>query len=483
MRRLFQLSQSRLLLLAIVAVAAIFGHPVAALAVVVPVGNTLAALDQALQITYAEPFINQVITDSDWLDLVETDSNVQEDQAGAKYVETSHYMRYGGSVGSRLEDEYLTESLPAQFLNSRIYLKKITFSIDMTGDVMRRMKSGQQSWVDYADRALTDLSEKTRDHMDRMALMYGYAVRAQVSGTPTLVSAGVYDIVLKNWCGVPNAENAWLMFNENDSIVFTGSLTAPIALRTGGAGDFKAVVSDVDETNGASGAIRVVMSAALAATIVDGDYIGEGDNRGNSFPAGNPAVERDFMGLLGHVDDGGIIATYFNVTRSSNRRFRSIIVDGSAAPWAQVLTDRLLNYADTLAQQRVRAMPDLILTSTDGDNAYWADLKQDRMFQDPRQYTGGKPRGLQVMLGDRTLTLRVARKIAPQYTWLLQMNTFRMFSAGPMQWDDTTGSLWNRVVDSTGPKDKFYATGFFYRQLWNYFCRKNVRIENLKKVV
>lgn len=474
---------SRLAVLLVLLVACAI-HPAALGALsILPVGNTLAALDQALQITYAEPFINQVITDSDILDLIEVDSNVQEDQAGAKYVETSHYMRYGGAVGSRLEDEYIPESLPAQFINSRIYLKKLSFTIDMTGDVMRRMKSGQQSWIDYADRSLTDLSEKVRDHMDRTAIMYGYGVRARVSGTPALVSAGVYDLTLKDWCGIPNAENAWLMFNENDSIVFTSSLTAPIALRTGGAGDFKAVVSDVDEVTGASGKIRVTMSAALAATIADGDYIAEGDNRGNSFPAGNPAVERDFSGLLSHVDDGGYVSTYFNVPRANYRRFRSIIIDSNVAPFAQILTDRLLNYGDTVAQQRVRAQGDLILCSSDAENGTWADLKQDRVFPDARAMVGGKQRGIPIMLGDRTLTLRVARKIAPQFAWLLQMNTFRMFSAGPLQWDDTTGSLWNRVVDSTGPKDKFYATGFFYRQLWNWFPRKNVRFDNLKKVL
>lgn len=470
--------RSRLALIAVLAVAAVvFPAAMAAMPALV-VGNTLAQLDQALQITYAEPFVNQVIMDSDFLDLIEQDPNVKEDEAGAKYVETSHYMRQAGSVGWRLEDEYLTESLPAEFLNSRIYLKKATLMLEMTGDTMRRMRKGQGSWVDFADQSLTDLAEKTRDVLDRSALLYGWNIRAQVQAVPVLVTGTTYDIAIKNWGGISGAANPWLLFTENDQLNFASSLGPPVVLRTHANGN-KAIVIDVND-EATIPIIRVTMAAGLAALIGVNDYIGEGDNRGQGFPAGSPAVEREMMGLLGHVDDGTYISTYFNVARASYRRFRCIDVDASTAGSAdQRFTEDTIDYGDSIAQQKARSTINAIVCSTEHNTQYWRSLKSDRVINDPRRYTGGKGKGLSILLGDREVTLRIIRKLTSSLAYGLDTSTFHLYSGGPLQWDNSTGSLWNRYTDATGPKDKFYATAFLYRQMWNHFVRKNIRFKNL----
>jgi hypothetical protein len=46
-------------------------------------------------------------------------------------------------------------------------------------------------------------------------------------------------------------------------------------------------------------------------------------------------------------------------------------------------------------------------------------------------------------------------------------------------WDDTTGSIWNRVTDSTGRKDAYYATGVIVFQTGCLAPRHNARIINL----
>jgi hypothetical protein len=478
MKHLTQFAQSRLALVLVIAVAVVFGAPVAAFAAAV---GTLAQLDAALQITYNEPFINQITQDSDLLDLFELDSNIKEDNIGAKYAETSHWMRQAGAVGSRLEDEYLLESLGAQYLNSRIYLKKTSVIFELTGDEMRRMKQGNDAWVDYADQQMTGLAERTRDHMDRQMMLYGYGFRAQVSGTPTLISTGVYDIVIKNWGGISGAVNPWLLFQENDSINFTdGSpLAFPIVVRQGSATDKKAVVTDIDED---TSTIRVEMTAALAATLQSDDYIAEGDNRGTSFPSGSGGtlIERDFMGLTGHIDDGTYINPYFNVSRTANRRFKCINVDAATKGTADGrFTELTIDYGDQVAAQRSRAKINTIVCSTESNTQYWASLASDRTFNDPRSYTGGKPKGLAIMLGDRQVELRVLRKLTANLAFGLETGTFVMFGQKQLEWDSTSGSLWNRYVDSTGPKDRFYATAFCYRALWNHFVRKNIRWTNL----
>jgi hypothetical protein len=75
--------------------------------------------------------------------------------------------------------------------------------------------------------------------------------------------------------------------------------------------------------------------------------------------------------------------------------------------------------------------------------------------------------------------MMVARKLPPEVCFALQSDTWRRLTLGTWDWDDRTGSIWNRVTDSVGRKDAFFATGNMYEQLFCTAPRKNVRIDNL----
>lgn len=479
MRILQTFARSRLAVLLAIAAFVAFASPEAAIAIgLVPLlsGTTLAQIDQALQITYPEAMVNQVVQEAEWLDLITVDPKVKTDRIGAKYAELGIKLRGAGAAGGRLEDEYFQENVPAAFLNARVYLKKITFLIEMTGDTMRRALRDNESWVTYVDDAVTDAANRTRFHMDRVALLSSSGALARVQTAPSLVSTGIYDIAINRWGGVTGFTKPWLMFSEGDSIVFTAGITAPVTLKQGSATDKRAIVIDIDDAgNSDNGILRVEMTAALAAQVAVDDYIGEGDNRGMSFVGAS--TERDFMGLLGHVDDGGFVSTYFNVVRSSQRRFRGLEVDATTISGGR-FDEELLEYCDRIAGQKVQAQPGAIVASVEGVASYWRHLKRDRMITDQRNPGGGKPGGLAVMLGDRTVPLRKARKLCPELSYLLSTEDFTFYGDESVEWDQSTGSMWNRFTDATGPKDRVYAVGFLYRQMVNTFPRRSVRIEN-----
>lgn len=448
-------------------------------------GTTTTAepdLDAALKVIFAEPLINNVVSDTELLSVFDTDMNVQEDTTtGGRYIESAHYFQLPAGVGARAENEYIPVPENPVFANSRVYLRKIQGTIEMTGDTMRRVTSNEGAFVDYMERALPDLSTRLVHEIDRMLIGYGAGVRARIAaggvGAYNAPVAGQWTITVDRSLGVTGFEDPFLHFMEGDALGFTASLAAPIALRNAGSGQSARVVN-IDEANNI---ITVAGTQALHDALAANDYVGSADAAGNSFPFGNPATEREIHGLLGAVDDGSIVATYMNITRASYRLWNSVVVDASVAPFTGAMTEDLLTFADDECAVKGGGKPDVVVMSRSAARGYWKSLRGDRFFLDPRGYQGGKG-PLSIILSDRTLQLKVARKLPPQLSFMLQSDTFKRFTLGSWEWDDKTGAIWNRVSDATGRKDAYYAVGNMYEQLFGKAPRKSVRIQGLTKV-
>lgn len=471
---------SRWLAVAVVAVLALVAPQVLmALPVAFAGTTTTTSLDQAMKVIFADPLVNNVVSDSELMSIFQTDMNVKEDPTtGGRYIENSHYFQLPAGVGARLENEYIPNADPPVFVNSRVFLKKVQGTVEMTGDVMRRVTSNEGAFLDYLDRALPDLSTRLVNECDRMYIGFGAGVKARVASKVSF-SGGVGVYGVDRSLGITGYEDPFLQFLEGERIVFTGSLSAPITLRNAGSTQSGRITNIDEDLN----RLTVSLDTALDSAIQVNDFIAAGDAAGNSLPAGNPSVEKEIHGLLGAVDNGGIVATYMNIARSSNRLWNAIVVDASAAPWNGLMTEDLLTYADDETAVRGGGKVDVIVMSRSAARGYWKSLKSDRFFVDPRSYTGGAARnGLSIILGDRTLMLKVARKLPPQVVFGLQSDTFRRFTLGTWEWDDRTGSIWNRVTDATGRRDAYYAVGNMYEQLFCMAPRKNFRIDGLIRV-
>jgi hypothetical protein len=121
---------------------------------------------------------------------------------------------------------------------------------------------------------------------------------------------------------------------------------------------------------------------------------------------------------------------------------------------------------------------DALVMSPHAPIGYWKDMKADRQLNDPRNYTGGKG-NLGILLGDRTIPFRTARKLPPQIAFGLNLKTWRRFTLGTWQWIARGGSIWNLVTDAVGRKDAYFAFGKMYEQLACLMPRRNFRIEGL----
>jgi hypothetical protein len=187
-------------------------------------------------------------------------------------------------------------------------------------------------------------------------------------------------------------------------------------------------------------------------------------------------------GLLAGCDDGSILTTYNNINRSTagNRFWNSLVEDCSGAPYNGVLTEKFLTIVDAKLGLVSGAKADVLVTSPHAPIGYWEDLKGDRVLNDPRNYTGGKGR-LSILLGDRTVPLRTARKLPPQVGFLLTSSTWRRFTLNTWEWVSRGGSIWNLVTDNTGRKDAYFAFGKMYEQLACIKPRANARLEGIAR--
>jgi hypothetical protein len=431
--------------------------------------TTTTNLTEAMKIIFNEPMYNNVVTDAELQGLIEEDNNVQvEETTGGRYIETAQYFQLPAGVGARAESDYIPVPGAPNVKNARVYLKKVQGVVEMTGDTMRRVKSDRGAFLNWSERALPDLVTRLVNEVDRMWLGYGAGIKARVNDASPDTT-----LQIDSALGIAGYEDPFLQFLEGESVVFSANANGS-PLRSAGSNQ-SAVINSITQSPTAT----ILTIDALPTGVAQDDYIFAGDDAGASVQ--NSGVDREFMGLLGMVDDGTVLSTFQNLLRSSYLLWNSIVIAGGTDPFTGSLTEDLLVYADDQTYILGGGKVDKIVTSRSGARSYWKSLKGDRSFNDPRGYTGGKG-PLSVLLGDRDVGIKVARKMPPQLAFGLQLDTFKRWTLGMWEWDDTTGAIWNRVTDGTGRKDAFYGVGNLYQQNGCLAPRKNFRIQGLTRV-
>jgi hypothetical protein len=443
-----------------------------------------SAIDDALKIVYAGPLYDDVVADSELMDLFQTEMNVETDSAtNAKFIQMAHFFRWPAGVGARAENEYIPEADDPVFRATKVYLRKLQGTVEMSGEMMERVKNDESAFLNYAPDMLESLVNRVSNEADRMYVGTGKGILARINGAPGVVSTTLTIVVdTPHGIGLGYTE-AWLQFLDGMRLVFSANATGS-PLRTGGG--FQSVkVTDVDP---ATNTITAEGNATLLAALADDDYIFAGDEAGFNGVTGG-GDNRELQGLFAGVDDGNVIDTYLTLQRTAagNRPWKSTVFNatsGASGVFAGAMSEDLLIYVDTLAGIRGKAKVDTIVTSYSAERGYWKSLKGDRSFINPRgAYEGGKAeKGLTIRLGTRLVTLRCARKLPPEVCFGLTRGTWKRGTFGTWHWDDTTGSIWNRVTDAVGRKHAFYGVGHLYEELACNQPRQNWRIDGLNPV-
>ncbi len=447
-------------------------HPAfAAVSVTHAMATTITTdIDEALKLLTQDPLIENIVTDSELLDLFEQDSNVKIDETtGGRYIETAQQFRLNSGYGYRSEADYIPVPGAGLVKNSRIDLKKSIGTVEMSGDVMRKLKGNPGAYVDWAERELPNLVRRQTNEDDRIMIGFGAGAKARVDTDYNATSTTVPVDRMHGVTGLGN-DFAWLNFLEGETLRASPNLdgTSP---RTG--------VMTVTVVNQDANTLLV---DAAATSLADNDYLFPADSAGASWQ--DSGTDREFMGLLGMVDGGSILSTFQGILRADFTQWQSVVIDASSA-FSGVLSEDCLTYADDQCDVKGGGKVNVIVASKSGQRSFWKSLKTDRVINTntgtPGSYQGGK-KGLSMLLGDRVLEVRAARKMPPEIAFGLSTDTFRRHMLGRWEWDDTTGSIWKQVTDSTGRKDAFFAYGHKYLQMSCNAPRRNFKITGLTAV-
>lgn len=432
-------------------------------------------LQEAMKVYFQESIVNNVVTDSELMDIFEEDNNIQEERTGGgRYIETAQMFGYNAGYGHRSERDYIPVPDGPIIRNGRIYLKKALGSVEMTADTFEKVKKGREAFATWAEQAMPKLVERMVNEKDRIVLGFGAAVKAVVDGDGTdpdieTLSNGNVSVGIRDGYGIEGYTEPWLAFLEGERIVGGPNINGTNLRST--SGSRSARLLDIDDYGN-----RLIFDRNPG--FLEGDFLFPGDESGSSVM--DNGVPREFMGLHGHVDDGGIVNNYLGIPRDEHRLWRGIVIDAGdpGVPGDGTLTEELLVYTDQQLNVRGGGKGDIIVVPVSGQFNYWLSLKNDRVINDATSYTGGAGR-LKIVLGSRTVDVQSARKLPPQVSFMLQRGTFKRFTPGKFEWDDRTGSMWRQVVDANGRLDAFWAYGREYEELACQLPRKNARIEGL----
>lgn len=423
------------------------------------VGDTTVTtdIDEAMKIIFSEPIVNNVVTDSELLDIFEDGDGIQEEKTtGGRYIETAQLFGLPAGVGARSENDYIPVPKGPEVVNGRITLKKVMGAIEMSAETMKRVKNDEGAFLNYLDRALPFLVQRVTNESDRMTLGYGSAIKARVNA-----ASPATNLVVDSAFGVAGFNRALLQFLKGETLIASPNADGSSPRSTPSV----MTVNHVDHRNG------YLIVDQLAGSLADDDYLFAGDAAANS-------AGKEWMGLLGMVDDGGVLNLFQNIDRSSYPEWTSFVVDVITTYGAgQKLTEEVLAAADDEAYTTGGAKVDTLVTSRAGLRQLWQDGKGDRQINDPRSYTLGKG-PIRMLLTDRVVEVRVARKVPDTVLYGLTRSTFKKWMLHGWEWDDTVGSLWRQVTDATGRKDAFYTYGSMYNEIGCMDPQQNFRIEN-----
>lgn len=410
-------------------------------------------IDEMQKIIFDDTMISSVVTDSEILDIFDEGDGIKTNETtGGRYIELAQMFRLPAGVGARGEDGYIPVPSGPVVVNGQVTLKKILGTLEMSADVMKRVRTDIGAYADWAEKAAPSLVERVTHEIDRMMLGYGSAIKARVNdATPAT------NLIVDDSFGIAGAGAALLQFLEGETLIASPNANGS-SPRAG-----VMTVTQVDFDNG------YIVVDALATSLANNDYLFPGDAADNS-------AGKEPMGLFGMVDDGGILSTFQGIDRTTWRKYQSYVKDAATAS----LSELMLVEADDETYVRGAGKPNLLITARRGRRQLWTELKTDRQINDPRAYTGGIPgKGVVIWLFDRPTMVRVGRKLPEDVCFGIQRDTIRKWMLNRWEWDDTTGSLWRQVTDATGRKDAFYSYGRMYLECGCYNPQKNFRIDNI----
>lgn len=398
---------------------------------------TLTTADSALKEDYQPAIREQLNQEIMMLNQIETNSR---DVEGRRAVLSIHTARNNG-VGARAESGTLPTAGNQSYQEERVSLKYNYGRIQISGPVIRAMKSDSGSFIRAIESEVNGVVMDLKRDVNRQIFNNANGAIAQCA------SVSGADVTLTT------ASATQLRQLEVGSKIDIGTVTSPTDHANG---------SEITAINTSTGVITVSPSAS--AGVGSSDFVFR--HGAKSTVSG---ATHELTGLQAIVNDSG---TLFNINPSSVTSWVSTVNGNSGTNRAA--TDNLFeNVIDEIFLDSGQA-PTFIVTTPAVRRNYASQLKAQKRFTDTTTLKGGFS-ALTVDAGTVSLPLAIDRDAPSNKAFVLKTDNIMQHQSSDWEFMDEDGSVLSRVSAT----DAYEAVLFKYHELTT--DRRNVhgRIDDL----
>lgn len=329
----------------------------------------------------------------------------------------------GGLLPTAGNQGYVDLTIPYRYVYGRV---------DISGPVMKQTRTSQGAFDDVMDQEIEGAIRDGARDLSRQLQGFGRGDLCQLSGTGASATQA-----LINGQGVTDNDDIPGRFLAANQIV------AGITILTG-AWEFVRTVSSVD-----SALQNVVFTATVTPSAANTVLVRQGSASGTALA--DTGFNREIMGLLGMVDDGTYVTSYFSNTRSSYIGLNSYRADLGGGNLSLDILHRAFHAVDQLGDGKIG----MLVANQTTAREYYGLLQVMKRYVDASALSpdGGLKRrkdnqGYDIEFNQ--VPLREDRDTPLGIIFGLDMDSFRRYSITEGEWADDDGRilLRNATTDS-----------------------------------
>lgn len=387
---------------------------------------SMSTVEEALKEVYLDRIRDQLQSRIKTLArITRSDENIVHTSTGGKYVRFATRIRRNHGIGARLEREALPVGRQNRYMDAQVPLKYLYGSIDLTGQMFELATKEPQAFSNLVDEEVKGLTEGLKKDFNRQ--VYGTntgIIAVAVTGTTTT-------LVNTNPGALQYVEVGMVVdvIDSNGSTVnTTAAHVQSVNLSTG-----TVTLSANEDGTGAITAVAV-----------------------NDFLVRNGNLGREITGFSQFIDSTGSV---YNIDASTTPVWSSaeIAVGGTLSEGVMIeLADRIyVNGGDNIS---------VGFCSLGVRRAYFQLLAQFRQTVNTTKYTGGFT-GLAFTTDEGDIPIVHDVDCQPGTMYFVSEKELTLFEPQDWDWMDRDGSMWQRVITTSGNLDAYQATMFKYCEL------------------
>lgn len=403
---------------------------------------------------YPELMNNTMVQRTEVLDLFTEMSGTVYEGPDGKYWKLNNLIGGNEGIGSRLEGQFLPAGGTPISINPLLKLKYHYARVQTFWQAFRAMTAGPAGFADFATGVLEPTVNNLTTDLDRQACGFASGILCRVDAASPAAALKV-DAPF----GIANDTKGYINLRAGMTVAF-GPNADGSGLRDGGN---TAKILTIDPTGNSGGGTAVL--DALPTGVADDDYLFRADQYASNIPVAGE--EPEMMGLEGLIDDGTILDTLQNISRTSVYEWKSPVIDASASPYSGEFTDGLGMRAVSDLKTIGGGMPDVFLCSNEVVQRAVktvASLGGFGATRDGQRVRKGA-KGVDVDTPMGTFNLRGVSRVAPGRCYVITSSVLVRVKDGDGDWvDDWGGNIFNQISAGDAIKDGGYA---YYRKCLN----------------